>query len=133
MEAGGIRTSRISYGWECAERRSRQQPRQILIMRSTAASSALSCSSSLGFSDGTSLARGWRWLIGALPINRVSRISEDTAGLAGPADALAFPMVCATAARLPSRASNANVLINFRMIGFPEIAARRYSLREDGA
>ena len=67
------------------------------------------------FSDGTSLACGWRWPTGALPINRVSRVSDEgPVGRAGPTDDLALPMVCAIAAGLSSRASNATVVIKFR-------------------
>ena len=60
--------------------------------------------------------------------NRVSRASDkDTVGRAGPADDL--PTVCAIATGLPSRVSNATIVITFCMIGSPEIGARRYSRR----
>src|SRR5258708_40271815 len=75
---------------------------------------------------------GWRWPTGALPINRVSCGSDGSAvGLAGLADDLALPMVCAIAAGLASRVSNATVVIKLR-IGPPEIACR-YSRRLLGA
>jgi hypothetical protein len=80
------------------------------------------------FSDGMSLACGWRWPTGALPINRVSCVSDGSAvGLAGLADDLALPMVCAIAAGPSSRVSNATVVIKLR-VGPPEIACR-YSRR----
>jgi len=105
-----------------------QQPRQILSLRSTAASSAPTCSISLLFSNGTSLECGWRWPTGALPINRVSCISDEGAvGFAGPADDLAFPMVCAIAAGLSNRAINATIVIKCRMIVPPEISTYRCS------
>src|ERR1700737_2904381 len=75
-----------------------------------------------------SFACGWRWPTGALPIHRVSRVNDERAvGLTGPADDPAFPLVCAIAAGLSSRASNATVLIKLLMIGPPEISAFRDS------
>jgi hypothetical protein len=108
-------------------KRSTQHPRQILSLRSTAASSALSCSRTPAFSNGRSPACGWRWPIGAPTTHRVSRANDEAmVGLAGPADDR--PRVCAIAIRPPNRASNTAVLIKFRMIGSPETIAHR-SLR----
>jgi hypothetical protein len=57
------------------------------------------------------------------PINRASSVSdEDTAGLAGSTDDVPPPIVCAIAAGLPSRVSNAAVVIRLRIIGSPEIS-----------
>jgi hypothetical protein len=78
------------------------------------------CSRSLDaeFSDETSLGRGWRWLTGALPINRVSGfIDERAVELASSADERALSVVCAIAPGLPSKASNAIVVIKFRVVG----------------
>jgi hypothetical protein len=131
----GSRVARTTHGENEAKRgfppspasRS-QQPRQILSLRSTAASSAPTCSISLLFSDGTSLECGWRWPTGALPINRVSCISDEGAvGFTGPVDDLAFPTVCAIAAGLLNRANNATVVIKYRMIVPPEISTYRCS------
>jgi hypothetical protein len=72
------------------------------------------------FSDGMSLARGWRWPTGA-PINRISGISDEDC-VAGPTDDFAFPVVCAIAAGLRSTASNVIVVIKFRIIASPELA-----------
>src|SRR5258708_35111996 len=75
---------------------------------------------------------GWRWPTGALPINRVSCVRDGSpVGLAGLADDLALPMVCAIAAGLSSRVSNATVVIK-RGIGPAEIACR-YCRRRLGA
>src|SRR5260370_39039142 len=61
------------------------------------------------FSEGTSLARGWRWPIGA------SRGIAD--GFAAPGDPVLLP-VCAIAAGPPTRASSARVGINFAVNNF---------------
>src|SRR3984893_10371994 len=74
MEAGGTRMGRVSLGWGID-----QQPRQIVSLRSTAASSSLICSRSLAFCDGTSDVCGWRWPTGAPRIDRVFCISDGGA------------------------------------------------------
>jgi hypothetical protein len=56
----------------------------------------------------------------------VSCVNYD---IAGAADGFTVPTVCPIAARLPSKVSNATVLMKFRMIASPEIDARRYSRR----
>src|SRR5260370_34464206 len=61
------------------------------------------------FSEGTSLARGWRWPIGA------SRGIAD--GFAAPGDPVLLPVV-AIAAGAPTRASSAMVGINFAVNNF---------------
>src|SRR5258708_25826990 len=80
----------------------------LLIFLSRAAFSLLSGSfgSCRFFSLGTSPARGWRWPTGA---------SRAGAGFAAPGDPVLLP-VCAIAAGLPSRASNAIVVIRFRIL-----------------
>src|SRR3982074_3130866 len=95
-----------------------QQPRQMLSLRSTLASSALSCSRWAASCDGTSLVCGWRWPIGASPSHRVWCASDESAiGFSRSSDDL--PAVSAIATRLPNKASTATVLTRFRMIGSP--------------
>jgi multidrug resistance efflux pump len=78
-----------------------------------------------GYITQSSLARGWRWPIGA-PINRVSGVIDERAvGLASSADDRTLPVVCAIAPGLLSRVSNAIVVIKFRMIGSPNFSASR--------
>src|ERR1700694_5013783 len=85
------------------------------IMRSSAAFSWLS--GSFGFirffSEGTWSARGWRCPTGASGSNCWSEfIDGGAAGFREPAG-------CAIATELSTRASNAIVVINFRMMGLP--------------
>src|SRR6202022_2875878 len=105
--------SRGAYTLPARAHERSQQPRQILlILRSTTASSGSICSISLGLSDGTSLPCGWRWPTGTLPINRLTGASDEgTVGLAGPADDLGLPVVCAIATGPPSRANSTTVVI----------------------
>jgi len=100
-----------------------QQPRQILSLRSTAASSALRRSRSPAFSDGMSRVCGCRWPTGASPINREVFVGEEGMDAAAdPVDDPARPMVCAIVARLPSRTSKANTLVKFRMLDLLRLA-----------
>jgi hypothetical protein len=65
------------------------------------------------FSEGTWSARGWRCPTGASGSNGWSEfIDGAAAGSPEPAD-------CAIAAEVPTRASNAIVVINFRIMGLP--------------
>jgi hypothetical protein len=87
-----------------------------LVMRSSAAFSRL-IESSIGlFSEGTWSARGWRWPTGASPGSNCCPefVERGAAGFREPA-------VCAIATEVSSRASNAIVVINFRILGFPEL------------
>src|ERR1700730_12748137 len=85
----------------------------LLVMRSSAAFSRLIESSIGFFSEGTLSARGWRWPTGASPgsnccpefVDRCSAVFRE-------------PAVCAIATEVSTRASNAIVVINFRMLGF---------------
>jgi hypothetical protein len=100
-----------------------QQPRQILSLRSTAASSALRRSRSPAFSDGMSRVCGCRWPTGASPINREVFVGDEGMDAAtDPVDDPARPMVCAIVARLPSRTSKANTLVKFRMLDLLRLA-----------
>jgi hypothetical protein len=102
-----------------------QQPRQITSLRSTATSSALMCSRSLGFSDETSRRCGWRWPTGAPPTNWVLGIigGEDMAQLEEAADDLGVSTICAIDAVPPSRTDNTIITIKRDIIGTPEISA----------
>src|SRR5712664_3778780 len=86
-----------------------------LIVRSTAALSWFI--GSFGFirffSEGTWSARGWRCPTGASGSNCWSEFVD------GGAAVFREPAVCAIAAEVSTSASNATVLINFRMMSLP--------------
>jgi len=84
------------------------------VMRSSCAFSRLieSFGSAIGFfSEGTWSARGWRWPTGASPGSNccLEFVDRCAAGFREPA-------VCAIATEVPTRASNAIVVINFRIL-----------------
>ena len=74
-------------------------------LRSTARSSSPMVSSAPGFSDGTSFTLGWRWPIGAPEANLSSGGCNEAIGsVLEKLGGLAVPMVCASAARVLSKA-----------------------------
>ena len=85
----------------------------------------------LGFSDGTSRVRGWRWPTGAPPAKRMLRITgrEDTAGFEEPGGNFALSTVCAIAAGLSNGTDNTIIVVIIvkkrRMVRPPDSSALR--------
>ena len=67
----------------------------------------------LGFSDGTSRVRGWRWPTGAPPAKRMLRITgrEDTAGIEEPGDDFALSTLCAITTELPNGTNSTMIVV----------------------
>src|SRR3984893_3955247 len=95
----------------------------LLVMRSSAAFSRLIESSIGFFSEGTLSARGWRWPTGASPGSNCcpELVDRCAAGFREPA-------VCAIATEVSTRASNAIVVISFRMLGFQSCAPHDHGM-----
>jgi len=98
-----------------------QQPWQMTSLRSTAASSAVRCSSSPRLCDGTSPTCGWRWPTGAPSTDRAFCANDNgpTTVEEDPANDPAGAAVWAKAPRPPRKANIATILVNFRITVSP--------------